>query len=271
MAKTRKSKLLKEWLQLHASGEKRLKTALRKFFAGQRSRMMAAAKELPVLTVDSAASLLDVDVEYNALMERVSPVLAFLLGAGALRVFMQRPAKLAKKSKAFEFDWDDLSQFRLPDSMKTSMQNTFDDLANQSFWRDIQSGSLLSITDSLQRGIEDGLSIPNLRKLLESEHKTMSAVRAELIARTETNAAMGRGAQTSYEALKADGDELQKAWISVVDADTRADHAAADNQTVDVEDEFTVGSEKCMHPGDPSLSAAQRCNCRCGTVGVWSD
>jgi len=271
MNNAQKAKLRRSWLKVHAAGEKQLKAALVKFFAAQRSRIAAAAKDLKTLTVASARELLNVKDEHDWMMTAVEPILGNLLATGAARIFVMRPAKLKKTSKAFDFSASDLEDFDLPAHMITSMQSAFDNLAGQQYWKDIQDGTLLQVRDSLARGIEDGLSVPNLKKLLLAEHKGMSEVRAAAIARTETNAAMAAGAQSSYETLRADGDELQKAWISIVDADTRPDHAAADNQTVDVEEEFTLGSEKCMAPGAPSLSAKQRCNCRCGTVGVWGE
>jgi uncharacterized protein with gpF-like domain len=152
-----------------------------------------------------------------------------------------------------------------------SMSKAFDNLLSQSYWRDIQSSTLLSLTDTLTAGIEQGLSIPNLRKLIQSEHATISKWRATAIARTETNAVMSLSHTEALSSLAAAGDSVKKTWLAVVDADTRADHAEADGQTVGVDEDFNVGGESCRHPGDVMLSAAQRVNCRCTVVGEWSD
>lgn len=264
-----KADLRKSWLKAHTAGEKKLAGVLVDYFAEQRKRIMAAAKELATLTAASAGELLDIEAEHAKLIAAVEPVIGELLATGAARVFKQRPAKAAKKkttSKAFDVD---LADFKLPDMMADAMEQQFNELIAAPYWQQIQQGTVGLVSDTLQYAIDEGLSIPNMRKLLQSEHANMSKWRATAIARTETTGALAAGHQVSYETLAADGERLRKSWLSIIDADTRPDHEAADGQTVDVDAMFLVGAESCKHPGDVSLSAKQRVNCRCSTAAEF--
>lgn len=265
-----KADLRKSWLKAHAAGERKLKKVLREFFAGQRERIMAVANEMESFSVESAGRMLDLGLERDELVTVVEPVLGELLATGAARVFKQRPAKTAKPKMSKAFDVD-LAAFDLPSLMRAALQSQLDLVTGQAYWDEIQRGTLLQVTDTLTRGIDEGLSVPNLRKLLQTEHANMSKWRATAIARTETTGALAAGHQTSYDTLAADGEKIRKTWLSIIDADTRPDHEAADGQTVDVSETFSVGSESCMHPGDVSLSAKQRVNCRCSTAAEFGD
>jgi hypothetical protein len=265
-----KAKLRKSWLKAHAAGERKMKTVIRSFFAGQRERIMAVANEMESFSVASAAHLLDPGLERDELVTLIEPVLGELLATGAARVFKQRPAKASKPKKSKAFDVD-LADFDLPSSMRAALQSQLDLVAGQAYWDEIQQGSLALVRDTLADGVERGLSVPNIRKLLESSHTNMSKWRATAIARTETTGALAAGHQVSYETLEADGEKIRKSWLSIIDADTRPDHVEADGQIVDVSETFTVGTESCMHPGDVSLSAKQRVNCRCSSAAEFGD
>jgi SPP1 gp7 family putative phage head morphogenesis protein len=200
------------------------------------------------------------------MMEKVEPLIAEDLAIGAARVLAQRPSKVAK-TKTFDVEW--LDDFPLPEAMKLAIEAAFNDLMGQDYWQAIQRGTLLSITDTLTAGLTEGLSYPNLKKLLLDTHKGMSEVRAAAIARTETTKAMNRGHMESYLSLQADGEKLQKEWLTIQDATTRPAHADADGQVVDVNADFVVGGENIPHPG--TGSAKNSVNCRCTTAAVFGD
>jgi uncharacterized protein with gpF-like domain len=98
----------------------------------------------------------------------------------------------------------------------------------------------------------------------------MSALRANIIARTETHTAANYGAQ---QAAELTGLNMKREWVSAQDDRTRdtseADHVDADGQTVGMKEPFTVSGEKLMFPGDPSGSAANVINCRCAVVFIY--
>ena len=61
----------------------------------------------------------------------------------------------------------------------------------------------------------------------------------------------------------ASGTDVTRTWNAVGDAHTRPAHAAADGQTVGLNEPFSVGGEDLMYPGDPSGSPRMVNGCRC--------
>lgn len=60
----------------------------------------------------------------------------------------------------------------------------------------------------------------------------------------------------------------RKAWICSFVPDSRESHMAADDQEVDLDEDFIVGGEALAYPGDPKGSAGTVCNCLCGVAPV---
>lgn len=85
--------------------------------------------------------------------------------------------------------------------------------------------------------------------------------RVERILRTETNRAINYGNELAANTYDF---KTQKRWIAVHDSRTRHEHMDADGQTVDLDEDFIVGGERMSQPGDPSASAENTVNCRCG-------
>ncbi|MEW4368619.1 phage head morphogenesis protein [Paenibacillus kandeliae] len=97
------------------------------------------------------------------------------------------------------------------------------------------------------------------------EEGPFSTQRAVRISRTMTTAAANGGKQEGWmqsEVVK------KKKWRAAGGKRTREDHRKANGQIVNVDEPFTVGGEKLMHPGDPAGSAKQIANCRCTTQAV---
>jgi len=110
----------------------------------------------------------------------------------------------------------------------------------------------------IQEQLSSGLSDAEIRAgVLRIINTKGSALR---IARTETHTALERGA---WEAARSLGVRLVKEWAAVDDVKTRPDHTAADGQTREIEEPFSVGGESMQYPGDPTASAKQVVNCRC--------
>lgn len=107
-----------------------------------------------------------------------------------------------------------------------------------------------------------------LRKVANSATSRIDAVqnvwrtRAELIARTETTGAMNAGA---LQAMRDEG-VTTKVWLATGGPRTRPEHAAADGQTVPIDQPFTVGGYDMQMPGDPSGPVDMTVNCRCSMV-----
>lgn len=112
---------------------------------------------------------------------------------------------------------------------------------------------------------ELGLGIDDIvAKLGNTE---LSAVRARMIARTETVVSANRGAQF---VAKNSGFLLSKEWLSARDNRTRRDHLAENGQIVPMDGFFNVGGYEMAVPGDKGgkdgqsvVPASQIVNCRC--------
>jgi hypothetical protein len=129
------------------------------------------------------------------------------------------------------------------------------------------------IEDLRNQGIEEGLSIPEIEKLIEDnilkewrKYGKWSAVR---IARTEVIAASNYG---SLVGAQSTGLSLRKVWLAALDGRERETHAQAmlNSQVnpIDVNQPFPVGGQYLMFPGDKSGSAENTINCRCMEVTV---
>jgi len=80
------------------------------------------------------------------------------------------------------------------------------------------------------------------------------------IARSEAHTALERGA---WEAANSLGVRVTKEWVSREDSLVRFAHAAAHGQVREIDQDFLVGGELMMYPGDPKASAKNNANCRC--------
>ena len=128
---------------------------------------------------------------------------------------------------------------------------------------DIDDWSLDRVTNALQEGISKGEGASDLGARIKDLFDDMSTYRSESIARTECTTAFN---MANIESARESGLKLQKIWIATSDDRTRPTHADADDQTVDLDDKFSVGDEEMDMPGDPDADASETVNCRC-TIG----
>lgn len=125
------------------------------------------------------------------------------------------------------------------------------------------------IQAQVEQGIVDGIGEAELAKRIDKAIKeqggTLSRFRSRMIARTEAHAAANAATQA---AAKETGLPLKKEWVASDGERTRAAHAAADGQTVLLDDYFIVDGERLINPGDPNGSPSNVINCRCVAVHV---
>lgn len=120
------------------------------------------------------------------------------------------------------------------------------------------------IRAALLNGLSQGKSYDQMAKdLKKSISKIYSS--AITIVRTEGQTAINAGQTIAYTRAQENGIEGNEVWSATKDAKTRQDHGYADGQKKDSDGYFNVGGEKALYPGDPSLSAGNRINCRCNT------
>lgn len=149
------------------------------------------------------------------------------------------------------------------------------------FAKPINKVSEETIRAILQQGMEEGWSIPQMSKNLETTFEQwmegdlspedfewfaerMPPFRLETIARTETIKASNAGS----EALYKDWGMEQKEWLATMDGRTRDAHALASGQVVGIDERFEVGGQMLAYPGDPAGSAENVTNCRCTVLPV---
>ena len=122
------------------------------------------------------------------------------------------------------------------------------------------------ITNVVTSGILQGKSIKGLADDLQARIPTMNRDSAIRTARTAVTGAQNAGRMDSYVAATKMGIEMEREWVSALDARTRPEHAEADGQVVGVDEPFIVGGEKLMFPGDRSGSGWNIYNCRCTMI-----
>ena len=122
------------------------------------------------------------------------------------------------------------------------------------------------ITNVVTSGILQGKSIKGLADDLQARIPTMNRDSAIRTARTAVTGAQNAGRMDSYVAATKIGIEMEREWVSALDARTRPEHAEADGQVVGVYEPFIVGGEKLMFPGDRSGSGWNIYNCRCTQI-----
>ena len=122
------------------------------------------------------------------------------------------------------------------------------------------------ISACVTSSILQGKSIKGMADDLQTRIPTMNRDSAIRTARTAVTNAQNAGRMDSYVAATKMGIEMEREWVSALDARTRPEHAEADGQVVGVDEPFTVGGEKLMFPGDRSGSGWNIYNCRCTQI-----
>lgn len=138
--------------------------------------------------------------------------------------------------------------------------------------RNIAATTRDRINEILQQGAEDGLGAEALARRIEDEIDATNRIRARRIARTEIITASNKASNVGAAAT---GLTLVKEWIHTADDRTREAHLqmTGERKFVAMDEEFVLppDGETADYPGDPSLSAAQRVNCRCAIAHLPAD
>jgi len=116
------------------------------------------------------------------------------------------------------------------------------------FANSVNNTTLLALSSTLAEGISAGEGIPKLEKRINNEYLAFNDYRAELIARTETNAVVNESHLEAYR----QADMTAKEWVATLDDRVRDEHLLMDGEVVPVDKAFSNG---LMHPNEP--------NCRC--------
>lgn len=123
------------------------------------------------------------------------------------------------------------------------------------------------ITEALVDAYQEGMSVPDIADRLQNDvFEDMRGWEARRIARTEVISGSNRGSVTAYRDASS---VVGKEWLATPGPRTRPTHIEADGQVVPLDAKFVVGGARADHPGDSSLPADERINCRCTTVPVF--
>jgi hypothetical protein len=124
--------------------------------------------------------------------------------------------------------------------------------------------------EAVRQGIEEGLGMNDIAKLISERQGEMDRWKARRIARTEVVTASNFGVETGAEEIPGN---KRKVWISSftqtsrgADSGDQVDHMSMDGQRVQPNESFEepLTGEKLRWPGDPQASARNTINCRCG-------
>lgn len=125
-----------------------------------------------------------------------------------------------------------------------------------------------AIRDTITQGFfVEGRGPIDVARDLRNEFSFLSGPRSRNIARTETLVVQEQGQFEQYYQVGV----ARKKWLANPGA--RPGHAKANGQVVDIFEPFLVDNdegvaEELMHPGDPTGSPSNICQCRCATAPI---
>lgn len=260
------------WLALHGAAEAGFAKALGKVFRGVaasvRTSLVALARSGKLTAGAARAAVGSMKAK---ILAAAKPIVKKLVRAGAvyeLGLFLpgRRAFTYLLQHKA------DPARIKLPPAVAAAVDDHAKDILKQPYWTDVGEGVREALGNAVASSQHQGESNDGLAKRIEDIlGDDGSAARAMRIARTETTSALNYGQDAAREYLAEEGLIKGKQWLAILDNVTREDHDEANGQQVGLDEQFEVGGERCDHPGDFSLSAAQRVNCRCTTVSVDKD
>lgn len=108
------------------------------------------------------------------------------------------------------------------------------------------------------------------RLILDYTMGDIGKMRALRIARTETTTAANKAKEYGAKTYFDEVGETQgyKMWISRADSKVRHDHMTVNDTAVPFDSVFNVGGFPAKLPGDNTLPAKERVNCRCSFVAL---
>ena len=110
-----------------------------------------------------------------------------------------------------------------------------------------------------------GLGNDQIGKELRDVFGFLSRRRADVIARTETHAAVSAAQDSYHNRMTARyGLQVKKRWLATGDARTRSAHATMNGTEVAMDDKFLMpNGTRMKHVGDPAGGPSNTINCRC--------
>lgn len=165
----------------------------------------------------------------------------------------------------------------VPEWLKQAAAEQLQTVFQYDYWLAVGDTTREAVRATIERGINDGLSIREVADLIQEERGPDYAhYRAMATARTETNNCLNRGSSVAIQTLEDEtGLEMQKEWMGALSTTSRLNHTAMDGQVSRGPDKLFAflaqdgETYNIPEPGDPSLPAADRCNCGCGILSSF--
>ena len=163
----------------------------------------------------------------------------------------------------------------IPEAAREAAEDMLAASLSQPYWQSVNQTTTSALERIINAGIDAHESAQSIAsKISERLGPSFNRKRAITIARTEITTALNT-AQISVmnEAMKSPYMEpFALEWLSGDDDKTRPSHVRAHGQIIiPGAEKFKVGSETCDFPGQLTLSAKERINCRCAFVEVFPE
>jgi uncharacterized protein with gpF-like domain len=129
----------------------------------------------------------------------------------------------------------------------------------------ITENTINTLMEQITEGLEQGWSMKEFQQAI-IDTGVFSPARALRIARTVATGAGNLGQITGARETGA----THKIWRTA-GFEVRDSHKKMDGVKIPIDDHFSVNGKKAMYPGDNSLPAAERCNCRCSCNYIIED
>lgn len=184
-------------------------------------------------------------------------------GDFARTTYSNLTANTSKKSRSEDYFDDYMRRYveeKTGDRIKTISETTREKM-------------LQIVKSTVGKALSEGLSVDEIRDILQQKFANMVDYRAVRIARTEVISASNAG---SLQGAISTGIAFKKVWLATKTGHTRKGHLEMMDKSVGVMEQFSVpiydtkgaylGSEKLNFPADPNGSAGNVINCRCTLV-----
>lgn len=281
----RLAKATKAFLALHSKWEKKVADALHRAM-----RRMQADVKRRIVDFQSLepSRILPNGKWWRAARQAVLGPLtqaAFEMARETLKDYNRR--RLRKQD---DLSWSDSGDvlIAIPPDAKAAMTDGIAETMGKDYWMAWEDTTRASVFQTITTGMDAHLNLLQIADAMDDAW-AFDYKRAMLVARTECTGSLNAAHNAISHKLTEDPKSIVngKEWLSIIDNDTRPAHRAANGQRVlklsngawvvqDAEgnqigtgDTFILGDERARYPGDPNLSAANRCHCRCTQASVF--
>jgi len=136
------------------------------------------------------------------------------------------------------------------------------------FAEQVNQTTINDLKQQLIAGFQNGESIDEIAERVRNVFDFATESRSRTIARTEIIGATNAGIEDTFKESQV---VEYKEWLTARDELVREAHAAADGQTVKLNEVFDIGGEALKFPGDPNGSPGNIVNCRCTLLPVLKE